>query len=51
MENKKSARQGGKVAGKARRDLEKKSGKKVASKKNYIEVPQDKKLLKSNDRQ
>lgn len=49
FENKKSARQGGEVAGKARRDLEKKSGKKVASKKNYLEAPQDKKLLKDND--
>ena len=35
-QNKESARQGGDVAGKARRDLEKKSGKKVASKKNYL---------------
>ena len=46
-ENKKSARQGGDVAGKARRDLEKKSGKKVTSKKNYLKAPQDKKLLKN----
>ncbi|MFH1837591.1 MAG: Bro-N domain-containing protein [Candidatus Omnitrophota bacterium] len=45
-ENKESARQGGSVAGKARRDLEKKSGKKVTSKKNYLKAPQDKKLLK-----
>jgi len=45
-ENKESARQGGSVAGKARRDLEKKSGKKVVSKKNYLKAPQDKKLLK-----
>jgi len=45
-ENKESARQGGSVAGKARKDLEKKSGKKVASKKNYLKAPQDKKLLK-----
>lgn len=44
--NKESARLGGSVAGKARRDLEKKSGKKVASKGNYLKVPQDKKLLK-----
>ena len=36
----------GDVAGKARRDLERKSGKKVASKKNYLKAPQDKKLLK-----
>ena len=45
-ENKESARQGGSVAGKARKDLEEKSGKQVASKKNYLKVPQDKKLLK-----
>ena len=46
LENQQSARQGGSVAGKARRDLEKKSGKKVASKQNYLNAPQDKKLLK-----
>jgi len=46
LENWESARQGGSVAGRARRDLEKKSGKKVASKQNYLEAPQDKKLLK-----
>jgi DNA-damage-inducible protein D len=46
LENQESARQGGSVAGKARRDLEKKSGKKVASKQNYLKAPQDKKLLK-----
>ncbi|MBU1043493.1 MAG: Bro-N domain-containing protein [Candidatus Omnitrophica bacterium] len=45
-ENKESARQGGSVAGKARRDLEKKSGKRVTSKKNYLKAPQAKKLLK-----
>ena len=44
-ENKKSAIKGGEVAGRARKDLEKKSGGKVASKKNYLKVPQDKKLL------
>ena len=46
-ENKESAKQGGSVAGKARKDLEKKSGKKVSSKKNYLKAPQDKKLFKS----
>ncbi|MFH1846094.1 MAG: Bro-N domain-containing protein [Candidatus Omnitrophota bacterium] len=45
-ENKESAKLGGSVAGKARRDLENKSGKKVTSKKNYLKAPQDKKLLK-----
>lgn len=47
LQNKKSAKQGGNVAGKARKDLEKKSGNRVANKKNYLKVPQDKKLLKS----
>ncbi len=45
-ENRKFAKQGGSVAGKARRDLERKSGKKVASKENYLRAPQDKKLIK-----
>jgi hypothetical protein len=44
-ENERTAKQGGKVAGKARKDLEKKSGKKVSSKGNYLKRPQDKKLL------
>ena len=47
-ENKKAAKEGGEVAGKARRDLELKSGEKVSSKENYLEKPQDKKLLDSN---
>ena len=46
LENKEPARKGGDVAGKARRDLEKKSGKKVTSKKNYLKALQNKKLLK-----
>ena len=46
IENKKTARVGGEVAGRARRDLEKKSGKKVSTKENYLGKPQDKKLLK-----
>lgn len=41
-ENKLAAREGGKVAGNARRDLEKKSGKKVISSENYLEVTQEK---------
>ncbi|MBL7073361.1 MAG: Bro-N domain-containing protein [Candidatus Omnitrophica bacterium] len=45
-ENKKSAKQGGEVAGGARKDLEKKSGRKVTSRKNYLQAPEDKKLLK-----
>lgn len=45
-ENKIVARQGGSVAGKARKDLEKKSGKKVSTSKNYLLNTQDKKRLK-----
>ncbi len=45
-ENKLSSQKGGSVAGKARKDLEKKSGKKVSTKKNYLLEPQNKKLLK-----
>lgn len=40
------ATEGGTVAGDARQDLEKRSGKKVVSKENYLRSPQDKKLLK-----
>ena len=36
IENKKAARQGGSVAGKARRDLEAKTGQKVVSSENYL---------------
>ncbi len=39
-----ASQQGGDVAGKARRDLEKKSGKKVSSKINYLTESQGKKL-------
>jgi hypothetical protein len=44
-QNKEVARQGGSVAGKARKDLEQKSGKKVSTAKNYLQVPQSKKSL------
>ncbi len=43
-ENKAVAQKGGSVAGKARKDLEKKSGKKVSTKENYL--PKKKKLDK-----
>src|SRR3972149_3684685 len=36
IENKKTAKSGGEVAGRARRDLEKRSGKKVSSRENYL---------------
>lgn len=45
-ENKKEARQGGSVAGKARKDLEEKSGKKVSSNENYLQNPEGLKKLK-----
>jgi len=32
--------EGGSVAGRARRDLEKKSGKRIASKENYKQLPE-----------
>jgi hypothetical protein len=40
--NKKAAREGGEVAGRARKDLERKSGKKVVSKENYKVLPEAK---------
>ncbi|MFH1714948.1 MAG: hypothetical protein ABH857_01975 [Elusimicrobiota bacterium] len=45
-ENKNIAKQGGEVAGKARKDLEQRSGRKVISKQNYLNAPQNKKLIK-----
>jgi len=45
-ENKQAAVEGGEVAGKARKDLESKTGKRVVSKQNYLQTPQDRKLLK-----
>jgi len=45
-ENKTAAQAGGAVAGKARKDLELKSGKKVSTSKNYLPVPSGKKRLK-----
>jgi hypothetical protein len=44
-ESKQSARKGGEVAGKARKDLEHKTGKKVVSKENYLTVPEAQKRL------
>jgi prophage antirepressor-like protein len=45
IENKISAKQGGSVAGKARRDLETKTGKKVVSSENYLPEPKKNKQL------
>ena len=46
IENKTVAREGGAVAGKARKDLELKSGKKVSTAKNYLPKKKSKKRLK-----
>lgn len=43
-ENKKAAKEGGSVAGSARRDLEKKSGKKISTRENYLSLGERKKL-------
>ena len=46
-ENKQAARKGGTVAGSARRDLEKKSGRKVVTKENFLSLTQSaKKIVK-----
>ncbi len=45
IQNKKAARQGGDVAGKARRDLEAKTGQKVVSSENYLPEPQKRKQI------
>ena len=46
-ESKTAARKGGEVAGMARKDLEKKTGKKVISPENYLTEPESRKRLKS----
>jgi len=45
VQNKKAAEEGGDVAGKARIDLERKSGGKVSTKQNYLKDPQSQKRL------
>jgi len=47
-ESKDAAREGGDVSGKARKDLESRTGKRVVSRRNYLQQPQDRKLLKDN---
>ena len=42
-QNKKAAKQGGEVAGSARKDVERKSGKKVVSKENFLGLDEEKK--------
>ena len=44
-QNKVTAQQGGTVAGNARRELEKKSGRKVVSRENYLDAPEAAKRL------
>ncbi|MFH1867966.1 MAG: Bro-N domain-containing protein [Candidatus Omnitrophota bacterium] len=46
VENKQAACEGGAVAGNARKELERKSGKRVSSKENYKKLPQNKKLIR-----
>jgi hypothetical protein len=44
--NKLAAKEGGNIAGKARKELEKKSNEKVSTKENYLQEPENKKKLK-----
>ena len=46
-ESKTAARKGGEVAGKARKDLEKKTGKRVVSPENYLSEAESRKRLKA----
>jgi DNA-damage-inducible protein D len=48
-QNKVAATQGGSVAGNARRELEKKSGRKIVSRENYLEVPESVKRLRRSE--
>lgn len=48
IESKHAAVEGGQVAGKARKDLESKTGKRVVSRQNYLQQPENRKLLKGN---
>jgi len=44
----KDAQDGGKVAGRTRKDIEKQSGKKISSKDNYLQKSKNKKILNKN---
>ena len=48
-QNRKVARQGGAVAGKARKEIESKTGKSVVSQGNFLTTPRDKKLLRKKE--
>lgn len=51
LQNKLAAREGGGVAGNARRELEKKSGRKIVSRENYLDAPESvKRLSRIRDR-
>jgi len=45
IQNKTAAKQGGDVAGNARKELERKSGKKISTKQNYLTTPEKQKSL------
>lgn len=45
-ENRRAARVGGRVAGNARKELEKKSGRKVSARENYKELPESRRRLR-----
>lgn len=47
IKNKQAAQKGGKIAGDARKKLEKESGKKVSTKANYLKTPESQKRLKN----
>ena len=51
LENKETAREGGEVAGKARKDLESRTGKRVVSRKNYLDGPPPRKALPEKNNQ
>ena len=44
-ENKKAAKDGGSVAGRARKDLEKHSGKRISTRENFKELPETQKRI------
>lgn len=44
---KQDAKEGGEVAGSTRKDIEKRTGKRVSSRTNFLKLPQNKKLLKN----
>lgn len=50
-QSKDAARQGGEVAGKARKDLESRTGKRIVSRENYLLEPQDRKALPGKNKE